>query len=101
MGSISDTLANASSDGKFTITIIVSDRYQNGLAGPLSSLAEEYVINVMDYTWWQGIKPNLADTYYKFALDSLTHIRLCLAKTAPTSSSAEYTDVNGKVTQNS
>ncbi len=98
VGSISDTLANAGSDGKFTITVIVSDRYQNGLAGPLSSLAEEYIINVMDYTWWQAIKPSLAETYFKFASDSITHIRLCLAKTAPTSSAADYSSVKGEVT---
>ncbi|MCR5270559.1 MAG: hypothetical protein K6D91_06030 [Prevotella sp.] len=99
-GTISDTLALASADGSFQITIVVSDRYQNGLAGPLSSLAEEFIVNTMDYTWWQAIKPNLAETYYKFAVETLTHIRLCLAKTAPSSSNVDYTSVSGVVTSN-
>lgn len=97
-GSISDTLSSTSdSQPNFTITIVVSDRYNSGLANPLSSLAEEYIVNMMDYTWWQSIKPALAKDFFQFAQDSLTHVRLCLTKTAPASSSSDYTDVNGTV----
>lgn len=100
-GSINDTLAAATdANPAFTITIIVSDRYNNGLAKPLSSLAEEYIINMMDYNWYQSINPSLAKDYIAFAQDSLTHIRLCLSKTAPAASASSYTDVNGEVTSN-
>lgn len=100
-GTINDTLANATDhDPSFTITIVVSNRYNSGLAKPLSSLAEEYIINMMDFTWWQAIKPELAKNYLSFAQDSLTHIRLCLSKTAPSASTASYTDVTGEVTNN-
>lgn len=102
VGSIDDTLSAATDQApSFTITIVVSDRYNNGLAKPLSSLAEEYIVNVMDFTWWQAIKPELAKNYLAFAQDSLTHIRLCLSKTAPAASASNYTDVNGTVTPNS
>lgn len=94
-GSINNTLSNTEDD--FTITLSVSDRYTNGLANPLSSLAEEYIINMMDYTWWQPIKPELAKNYLAFAQDSLIHVRLCMAKSAPQVSSSDYTDVNGTV----
>lgn len=98
-GTITDTFASTStSNPDFTITLVVSDRYNNGLAKPLSSLAEEYIINMTDYTWWQAIKPDLAKNYLAFAQDSLLNIRLCLSKKAPTASSADYTEVNGTVT---
>lgn len=95
---INDTLSSDSND--IAVTIIVSDRYSNGLAKPLSSLAEEYIVNTMNYSWWQPIKPDLAKTYLAFAQESMVHVRLCLAKTAPESSKAEYTDVTGTVTTN-
>lgn len=94
-GGISDNLSSSSND--ISITIIVSDRYFNGLANPLSSLAEEYIINMMDYTWWQPIKPELSKSYLTFAQESLMHIRMCLAKSAPATSSSNYTDVTGSV----
>lgn len=98
-GSISYTLSDSSD--AITINVVVSDRYNDGLAQPLSSFAEEYVSYTMDYMWWQAIKPALAKDYFGYAQDTLTQIRLCLAKTAPaSSSSSSYTDVTGTVTPN-
>ena len=97
-GSISYTLSDSSD--AITINVVVSDRYNDGLAQPLSSFAEEYVSYTMDYMWWQSIKPALAKDYFGYAQDTLTQIRLCLAKTAPASSSSSYTDVTGTVTRN-
>ena len=96
-GSISYTLTDNAD--AITIMVVVSDRYNDGLAQPLSSFAEEYVSYTMDYMWWQSIKPALAKDYFGYAQDTLTQIRLCLAKTAPASSSS-YTDVTGTVTPN-
>lgn len=98
-GTISYTLANDADD--ISVSIVVSDRYNSGLAQPLSSFAEEYISYVMDYMWWQSIKPALAKDYFSYAQDTLLQIRLCLAKTAPASSSSSYTDVTGTVTPNS
>ena len=97
-GSISYTLTDNAD--AITIMVVVSDRYNDGLAQPLSSFAEEYVSYTMDYMWWQSIKPALAKDYFGYAQDTLTQIRLCLAKTAPASSSSSYTDVTGTVTPN-
>lgn len=97
-GSISYTLTDNAD--AITIMVVVSDRYNDGLAQPLSSFAEEYVSYTMDYMWWQSIKPALAKDYFGYAQDTLTQIRLCLAKTAPLSSSSSYTDVTGTVTPN-
>lgn len=97
-GSISYTLSDSSD--AITIKVVVADRYNDGLAQPLSSFAEEYVSYTMDYMWWQSIKPALAKDYFGYAQDTLTQIRLCLAKTAPASSSSSYTDVTGTVTPN-
>lgn len=94
-GSISYTLTDSSDD--ISIGVVVSDRYNNGLAQPLSSFAEEYISYTMDYMWWQAIKPALAKDYFGYAQDTLTQIRLCLAKTAPTPSSSSYTAVTGTV----
>lgn len=94
---ITDTLANAGEDGAFTIVILVSERYNNGLAYPIAQLAQEYIVNKMLYYWWQSIRPALAKDYLSFSAESLTNIRLCLAKTAPNISEASYEDVTGEV----
>lgn len=95
---ITDTLATAGEDGAFTIVILVSDRYNNGLAYPIAQLSQEYIVNKMLYYWWQSIRPALAKDYLAFSAESLTNIRMCLAKTAPTVSGASYEDVTGDVT---
>lgn len=97
-GSISYTLTDASDD--ISIKVVVSDRYNDGLAQPLSSFAEEYVSYTMDYMWWQSIKPALAKDYFGYSQDTLTQIRLCLAKTAPAAAPSSYVEVNGTVTPN-
>lgn len=95
---ISDTLAQADThDGAFTITVLVSDRYNNGLAYPIAQLSQEYIVNKMLYYWWQSIRPALAKDYLAFSTESLTNIRMCLAKKAPNASSANYEDVTGEV----
>ncbi len=94
---ITDTLTSAASDGAFQIIIQVSDRYNNGLAYPIAQLSQEYVVNKMLYYWWQSIRPALAKDYLAFSAESLTNIRMCLAKTAPNVSSASYEDVTGSV----
>jgi len=97
-GSIDDTLANTTAENTaFVITINVSDRYSEGHAKPLSSLAYEYIVNQMLYAWWQSVKPALAKDYLTFSQDSLMRIRLCLAKSAPTAANADYTDITGTV----
>lgn len=96
--SISNTLSQTSDQQTaFTITVKVSDRYNAGLAEPMSALAMEYMINMMLYSWWQSIKPALAKDYVNFAQESLTSIRLCLAKTAPTAAAGDYKDVTGTI----
>lgn len=97
-GSIDDTLANTTAENTaFVITINVPDRYNSGQAKPLSSMAFEFIVNQMLYAWWQSVKPALAKDYLTFSQDSLMHIRLCLAKSAPTAANANYTDITGTV----
>lgn len=96
-GNINNTLtANQSA---FTITMVVSDRYNNGLADPMSSLCEDYLINKMMYSWWVSRDQKFANQFAISAQDSINNIRICLAKSAPTASSSNYTDVTGNVTQ--
>ena len=97
-GGIADTLKDTTKTStQFTVTIDVSDRYNEGQAMPLSSLAYEYIINQMLYQWWQSVKPALAKDYLAFSQESLQHIRLCLAKKAPAASEGDYTDITGSV----
>lgn len=95
--SITDDLSSTTTD-TFSIEVKVSERYNAGLAKPMSALAMEYIINMMLYAWWQSIKPSLAKDYIAFANESLMSIRLCLAKTAPATSSSAYENVTGEVT---
>ena len=97
-GTISYTLTEESDN--ITMTIIVTDRYNSGLAQPLSSLAEDYIVYCMDSDWWQQFKSDLSKDFYERATDTLNFIRLCLAKTAPAAASGNYDDVTGTVSQN-
>lgn len=96
--SINYTLTDESND--ITMTIIVTDRYNSALAKPLSSLAEDYIVYMMDGQWWQQFKSELSKDYFGQANEALNFIRLCLAKTAPAASPASYNDVTGTVTNN-
>lgn len=98
-GSIKYTLSDA--DDPIIITIVVSDRYSDGQSQPVSSIAEEYVTYIIDYMWWQSMKPELAKDYLTYAQEALSYIHLCLAKTAPEPSPSSYTDVTGTVIRNS
>lgn len=99
-GTITYTLDPDPAVVDITMVIIVTDRYNSGLAQPLASLAEDYIVYSMDSDWWQQFKSDLAKDYYNRASNTLDFIRLCLAKTAPQASSSSYADVTGDVTQN-
>jgi len=79
-GSISATIANSN----IVITMTVTSRYQQGLAGPLSGIAQDYIVNMSLYGWWMSIKPELAKNFAALAQDALIYVRKCFAKTAPT-----------------
>jgi hypothetical protein len=93
---ISDNLSS-STDGQFWIKITVGNRTSGAFSNTMGYLAQEYIINMMLYTWWQPIKPALAKDYIGFATDNLIDIRRCLAKSAPAAGSATYDDISGKV----
>ena len=96
---VSNTLTTGTGDNTFTITIPVGSRFYAAFASTLSALAQEYIINIMLYTWWQSIKPSLAKDYYQFAQESLVMVTKTLSKTPPSTSMSGYTDVTGKVTE--
>lgn len=97
-GAVANTLSAASSP--FTITLVVNDRYNDGMANPMNSLCEDFLINQMLFTWWNGRDQSFSKTFILMAQDDIENIRLCLIKTAPEASSVNYTDVNGTVTHN-
>lgn len=80
-----------------TIMLKVSDRYNNGLSQPLSSFAEDFIVYNIDFVWWQSLDSALAKDYLSYSQNTLTYIRLCLAKTAPKTSQSSYADVTGEV----
>lgn len=94
-GSLTYHLSDESDE--ITMNIVVTDRYNSGLAQPLASLAEDYIIYSIDSDWWQQFKSDLAKDYLDRASNTLDYIRLCLAKTAPKASTGSYTDVMGTV----
>ena len=94
-GSISDTLSASTS--AFTITMIVNERYNSGLATPMASLCEDYLVNSMLFAWWNSRKQDYAKSFLLMAQDDIDHVRLCLSKTSPAASSSSYTDVTGNV----
>lgn len=79
-----------------TITMTVTDRYNSGLADPLSGLALEYIVNMSIYGWWISIKPELAKGFASLAADSLVCVRKCFVKTAPSAASSA-TSATGSV----
>ena len=91
---LSDTLTQESD--MFNIVLPVGSRFLAAFANTLASLAQDYIINVMLYTWWQPIKPSLAKDYLSFSQEALDYVRRGLSKTPPTTSSS-YSDVTGVV----
>lgn len=79
-----------------TITMTVTSRYNSGLAGPLSGIAQDYIVNMAIYGWWMSIKPELAKNFAALATDALIYVRKCFAKAAPTST-ADPTSATGSV----
>lgn len=94
---VSNTLTSETGDNTFTITIPVGSRFYAAFANTLSALAQEYIINIMLYTWWQSIKPALAKDYYQFAQESLTMVTKTISKTPPSTTMQTYTDVTGDI----
>ena len=97
-GAVADTLSSNAST--FTITLIVNDRFNNGMRNPMASLCEDFLINQMLFTWWNGRDQAFSKTFVLMAQDDIEQIRLCMIKTAPAASSADYTSVTGTVTDN-
>ena len=94
-GSIDDTIDTTS----ITITLVVSDRYNSGMAKPLAGLAQSYIVNMSLFGWWNSIKPDFAKGFASLAADALVYVRKCFTKTAPSTSTSSYSDVTGSVTQ--
>lgn len=94
--SVVDNLTSSLTDA-FYIKITVGDRTTDAFVNAMAYLAQEYIVNMMLYTWWQPIKPALAKDYIEFSADNLLDIRRCLAKSAPAASGATYDDISGTV----
>ena len=97
---ITDTLTSSAAT-TFKVEITVGDRMSGAFVTTMAYLAQEYIINMMLYAWWQPIKPALAKDYIGFATENLMDIRRCLSKSAPNSSQASYEDMSGKVLEQS
>ena len=93
---VTDNLTSSSAE-TFWIKFTVGDRTSGAFITTMAYLAQEYIINMMLYTWWQPIKPALAKDYIGFAADNLLDIRRCLAKSAPAAPGATYDDISGSV----
>lgn len=93
---VSDTLTQ--STDKFDIIITVNNRMTPAFATTMAYLAQEYIINMALYYWWQPIKPALAKDYAAAAESNLIDVKRCLAKSAPYASVTSYNDITGTVT---
>ena len=93
---VSDTLTSATAT-TFTVTITVGSRTSGAFVTTIAYLAQEYIVNMMLYTWWQPIKPSLAKDYLGFSAENLIDIRRCLSKSAPAAADASYDDISGRV----
>ena len=82
--SVVDNLTSSSTE-TFYIKITVGDRTSGAFVTTMAYLAQEYIINMMLYTWWQPIKPTLAKDYIGFAADNIVDLRRCLSKVCPSS----------------
>ena len=94
-GSVANTLS--AQESAFSITMMVNDRYNDGLADPMSSLCEDFLINSMLFAWWNSRDQEFARQFVTNGQDDINHVRLCLAKVAPEASGKNYTDVTGTV----
>lgn len=92
------SISDSTSGDNITIHITENSRMPD-IDNVITSLTEEYVINMMLYIWWQTIKPTLAKDYHDLAVETFAHVRLLLIKKAPTTATnTPYTTTTGTTT---
>lgn len=91
------SISDSTSGGNIIIHIDDNSRMPD-IDDVITTLTEEYVINMMLYIWWQTIKPTLAKDYHDLAVETFAHVRLLLIKKAPTATTTPYTATTGTTT---
>lgn len=93
--SINNDLTNTSTT--FHITLTVGSRLNSAFSSVLATLAEEYIINSILFSWWQSINADRAKQFILFIGETMDNIKKCLAKSAPTVGSNAYFNPSGTI----
>lgn len=91
--SISNTLNKQSPF--FNIQMTVGSRFNQAFKDVLATLAEEYIINSMLYSWWQSINIERSKQFLIFMDETMDSVKKCLAKSAPQVTENSYTNPTG------
>lgn len=76
-----------------TITLYVSDRFNDGFTESLARLSSKYIEESMLMDWWKPVNEKQSALYAQFVERDLAAIKRCFNKTAPSAPTVPYTQV--------
>ena len=91
--SSADNIYTDEEDGNVIISLLVSDRFNNGYTTSLARLSAKYIEEAMLMDWWKPINEKQSALYSQFVERDLQAIKRCFNKTAPVAPTAPYTTV--------
>ena len=89
--SAADNISSTEEGDLIKITLLVSDRFNNGYTTSLARLSSKYIEEAMLMDWWKPINEKQSALYAQFVERDLTAIKRCFNKTAPIAPSVPYT----------
>lgn len=86
-----------SASDKVTIKVDVDSRFNYSFSNTLSRMCSEFIESEMLVLWWGPINPNQAQFYAGISATTLTGIRKCFNKLAPTAPANTILDTTGTI----
>jgi len=93
-----DNISSVEEDDIIKITLVVSDRFNQGYTNSLAKLSSKYIEEATIMDWWKPINKERTSIYSQFVERDLAAIKRCFNKTAPVAPTYKYPtslDVNG------
>lgn len=89
--SSADNIGSTEEGDIIKLSLVVSDRFNNGYTDPLAKLCSKYIEDSMLVDWWRPVNEKQAALYSQFTEKDLQDIRRCFNKTAPVAPTVPYT----------
>jgi hypothetical protein len=85
-----DNIGSVEEGDLIKITLVVSDRFNQGYTNSLAKLASKYIEEATIMDWWKPINKERTSLYAQFVERDLASIKRCFNKTAPVAPTYKY-----------